>query len=562
LETLIRASIESCLGSSERLAAPLFAGAPNRKASLKHRGAKTGWLAIVRHIAGPLHAIDLAQKRHRISPKNEPRGRMSLRLKIIAGIGVILVAVIAVYAAISVSRQAEHVRLLAQREATLIASLAERAIASAMLEGKSDEVEAILRKIGEQPGLVRIEIVDPEGVVLRSALPEDATKRLPPVGGRIGGVSPPPYWDDQSNTVDILRPIVNAQPCHRCHSLERPVVGFVHASFSFAEVAPQVEPSLTEAILPAALAVAAASALIGLYFSFAVGRRIERLSDAMKQVEAGDLQARVRDRTPDELGRLANSFDGMVSRLAGAKQQLEDRHSDEVRRAEHLAAVGKLAAGVAHEINNPLAGMQNCVRTLSKWAGTDQRQTQYLQMLQEGLSRIARTVRQLLDFARESPPRMTRVDLGSLLDRCLRLLAHELAERKIACAPFPSGELPDICADPQQLEQVFVNLLMNALDAMTGGGTLTVSAAVREEGSRLLEVMVADTGAGIPAQDLPRIFDPFFTTKQVGKGTGLGLSVSYGIIKAHGGSIEVESEPGKGSTFKVLLPVAQRNDGP
>src|SRR5574340_1287290 len=179
-------------------------------------------------------------------------------------------------------------------------------------------------------------------------------------------------------------------------------------------------------------------------------------------------------------------------------------------------------------------------------------------MLQDGLSRIARTVRQLLDFARESPPRMSRVNVGLLLERCLSLLAHELAERKIACSRSLSAELPEISADPQQLEQVFVNLLMNALDAMTEGGTLTVSAAQREGESHLLEVMVADTGAGIPAQHIPRIFDPFFTTKEVGKGTGLGLSVSYGIIKAHGGSIEAASEPGKGSTFKVLLPVRQR----
>jgi signal transduction histidine kinase len=432
----------------------------------------------------------------------------------------------------------------------------------AMLARRSGEVQALLGKIGEQPGLAGIRILDPEGVVLRSSRPEESGKRLLPAGKRIDGARLAAHWDDETNTVGIFRPIVNARPCYSCHYSERPVLGFVHASVSFGGFMPQVERSLTEAILPAVLALAAAGILIGLYFSFAVGRRIDRLADAMKHVEAGDLEARVGDPAPDELGRLAKSFDGMVSRLAGAKQRLEDRHGEEIRRAEHLAAVGKLAAGVAHEINNPLAGMQNCVRTLSKSAGADKRQVQYLEMLQEGLSRIARTVRQLLDFARESPPRMSRVNVGSLLERCLSLLAHELAGRKIACNRFLSGELPGISADPQQLEQVFVNLLMNALDAMTEGGTLTVSAALREGGSRLVEVIVADTGAGIPAQHLPRIFDPFFTTKEVGKGTGLGLSVSYGIIKAHGGAIEVESEPGKGSTFKVLLPVTQRYDGP
>jgi len=486
---------------------------------------------------------------------------VSLRLKTIAAIGAILVAVIAIYAAIAAGRQAQQVRTLAQRDAELIASLAERAIASAMLEGKSQDVQAILSKIGEHPGLVRIELVGADGVILRSARPQDAGKPLPAEVARIATAPRAPHWDDRTKTVDIFRTIANARPCQDCHSSERPEV-YIHAAFSLAGVAAPLEQSLTEAILPPVLAVAAASGLIGLYFSFAVGGRIERLAEAMKHVEAGDLQARVGDPARDELGRLARSFDGMVARLVAAKQQLEGRHNDEIRRAEHLAAVGQLAAGVAHEINNPLAGMQNCVRTLSRSAGADKRQAQYLEMLQEGLSRIARTVRQLLDFARESPASMSRVNVGTLLERCLTLLAHDVAQKKIACTRLLGDALPEISADAQQLEQVFVNLLMNALDAMSEGGTLTVSAALSESEKGVLEVTVSDTGAGIPAEHLPRIFDPFFTTKDVGKGTGLGLSVSYGIVKAHGGSIQVASEPGKGTTFKVLLPVARGHDGP
>lgn len=480
---------------------------------------------------------------------------MSLRLKMIAAIGAILLAVIVIYAVIAARSQTEQLRTLARREAELIASVTERAIAHEMLEGKSDEVQALLEKIGEQPDLASIQVLDPEGVVRRSARPEDAGKRLTVGGKRVDVARPAPIWDYEAKTVGILRPIANSPPCYACHSSEQPIRGFVHASVSFAGVAPEVERNLVDAILPAVLALAAAGLLIGLYFSLAIGRRVDHLSSAMSRVEAGDLGVRVGDAVPDELGRLGKSFDGMVSRLAGAKRQLENRHAEEIRRAEHLAAIGKLAAGVAHEINNPLAGMQNCVRTLFKWVGKDQRQAQYLEMLEEGLSRMARTVRQLLDFARESPPRMSRVNVASLLGRCLSLLDHELAERKISCAPSLGDELPEVSGDSQQLEQVFLNLLMNALEAMNEGGTLTVTAGLRGAENRLLEVIVGDTGAGIPPEHLSRIFDPFFTTKEVGKGTGLGLSVSYGIVRAHGGSIEVESEPGKGSTFKVLLPV-------
>jgi signal transduction histidine kinase len=249
----------------------------------------------------------------------------------------------------------------------------------------------------------------------------------------------------------------------------------------------------------------------------------------------------------------------MVAHLADARRQLEDRHAEEIRRAENLASLGKMAAGIAHEINNPIAGMQNCVRTLLKGARDERQRIQYLTMLQEGLGRIGRIVGQLLHFAREARPRPARTEIPPLLRRCLALLEHELTTRRIACDLKVDGGLPVPLADPHQLEQVFLNVLMNAVEAMPEGGTLTISAGVRRrEGGPFVEVRVADTGVGIPAEHLPRIFDPFFTTKEVGRGTGLGLSVSYGIVRSHGGFIDVESAVGKGTAVAVALPVNGR----
>jgi two-component system, NtrC family, sensor kinase len=153
---------------------------------------------------------------------------------------------------------------------------------------------------------------------------------------------------------------------------------------------------------------------------------------------------------------------------------------------------------------------------------------------------------------------LARTDLRALLSHCLDLLEQDLAASQITCSLSRDGSVPAILADPYQLEQVFLNLLKNAMDAMPEGGTVVVSASVRErEASSFLEVEIADTGMGIPSENLSRIFDPFFTTKEVGKGTGLGLSVSYGIVRAHGGYIEVKSEVGKGSRFIVGLPVRE-----
>jgi hypothetical protein len=311
-------------------------------------------------------------------------------------------------------------------------------------------------------------------------------------------------------------------------------------------------------ILMAILSLMLAGGLIGIFFTVAVGRRIEHLSRIMSRVEAGDLGARVSIRDPDELGRLGESFNAMVERLADARRQLEDRHAQQIRRAEQLASLGQMAAGIAHEINNPIAGMLNCVRTLAKGVRDDRQRVQYLAMLQDGLGRIGRIVGQLLSFAREARPQLKPTPILPILTKCLSLLEHDLAGRQVRCT-LPLGDgLPSVLADAYLLEQVFLNILKNAADAMPDGGTITVGSGVREvDGSSFLQVEITDTGVGIPRDHLPRIFDPFFTTKDVGRGTGLGLSVSYGIVRAHRGFIEATSEVGKGSTFTVALPLRE-----
>jgi len=255
-----------------------------------------------------------------------------------------------------------------------------------------------------------------------------------------------------------------------------------------------------------------------------------------------------------ELVRLVKSVNAMVESLAEALRQLDDRHAEQIRRAQSLAALGTMAAGIAHEINNPIAGMQNCVRTLLRGGWDAARRAQYLEMLREGLERVGRIVGQLLNFAREAKPQVARIPLDPLLQRCLTLLEHERAARQIATSLHTDGRATDLVADPHQLEQVFLNIFMNAIEAMPNGGRLDISVRERRD-PHFVQVAVTDTGAGIPAEILPRIFDPFFTTKEVGKNTGLGLSVSYGIVRTHGGYIDVESTVGIGTTVRVDLPV-------
>jgi signal transduction histidine kinase len=481
---------------------------------------------------------------------------MTLRFRMILGIGAILFIVILVYALIALRSQGNYLQGLARHEADLIAAVADRALAQAMGQGETEIVQAILSRIGEHAVLAGIRIVDPAGRIRRSNRPEEIGQTLPPGERPRNGSAPEPVWDYREQTVGVFRPILNGPTCTGCHPRDRATLGILSVRVSFPAIDSDVAQQWTFMILTAVLSLVAAGTLIAGFFTFILGRRIDALSHTMNRVETGDLTARVPEDAPDELGRLGRNFNAMVARLADARRQLEDRHAEQIRRAQSLASLGQMAAGIAHEINNPIAGMQNCVRTLLKGTRDEAKRVQYLEMLREGLDRIGRTVGHLLNFARESKPQLTQTNLPPLLQRCLVLLEHDLAARRVSFTLAVDGKLPVFLADPHQLEQVFLNVLKNALEAMPVGGKLTVSAGLRQrETGPFVEVRVADTGGGIHPENLPRIFDPFFTTKDVGKGTGLGLSVSYGIVRAHGGFIDVDTEVGTGTTVSIALPL-------
>jgi len=240
-------------------------------------------------------------------------------------------------------------------------------------------------------------------------------------------------------------------------------------------------------------------------------------------------------------------------------------------RQEKLASLGRLAAGLAHELNNPLSSVAGFAEALqrrlqgqdlARLPGGDEIQ-EYLAMIQAEVSRTAAIIRHLLDFARQREPTVGRVDLQPVVTEAVSFVQRQarLANQHIVVAPFP--EAHHVMGDFQMLQQVFLNLLTNALDAIEGGGEVRIAARRRGEaapggaGPASVEVVVADNGSGISAENLARIFDPFFTTKEAGKGTGLGLAISQSIVEQHGGSLEVRSEgPGKGTVVSVVLPLA------
>lgn len=326
--------------------------------------------------------------------------------------------------------------------------------------------------------------------------------------------------------------------------------------------------------------VAVVTMVIGALFSIlgirSVTRPLKRLVTDSQRIGAGDLAHRSRVQGTDEVGELAASFNQMVGRLQAShdelvalnqtlearvrqrSRELEDAQAQLVQ-AEKLASIGQLAAGVAHELNSPLMvimGNTQLARRMLAREGQlppllQAELNELLQMLDQEAHRAKSIISGLLDFARTRPATLTAVDVNAALEESLALVGHAAGLQEIQVVKQYAPQVPEVRGDPGQLKQVFVNVILNAVQAMPQGGTLALMSDASET---LVTVAIRDTGVGIPAAVLPKVFDPFMTTKPVGLGTGLGLSISYSIIQRHGGTITIASEEGRGTTVTIHLP--------
>jgi len=330
-----------------------------------------------------------------------------------------------------------------------------------------------------------------------------------------------------------------------------------------------------------AVAIIAITLITYLLFRRIIYHPIDKLLLGMSRAEAGDLAAEVEPATSDEIGLLTSRFNRMLGRIraiteqlsvhqrrleervteataeiAERKEQLEDANLQlfemqrQLAQLERLAGAGQLAAQFAHEVGTPLNLISGHVQLL-RARTTDERVIKRLDVIAGQIERITSIVRSMLDSTRKPKPQLEHVDINTLLARILDATQPTLAARGVELTANMSEGLPLIEADPDQLQQVFINLINNSLDAMPGGGVLTISTRQRAEG---LEIALSDSGEGIKRDDIDLIFDPLFTTKR-GLGTGLGLTIVKQIVADHGGTVEVESESGRGATFRITLPI-------
>jgi two-component system, NtrC family, sensor kinase len=392
---------------------------------------------------------------------------------------------------------------------------------------------------------------------------------------------------DGVRRLGMVTPIYNEPSCSEadCHAhpAEMSVLGVLDVVLSLDRIDSEVRDAQYSVVVMAGIHIILIGILIALFTRHFVDRPIRKLIDGTRAVSAMQLDKPIEISSSEELAELASSFNVMRERLRHTMnelnqltQQLESKVEERTEQlkaanlkllqSDRMASLGKLSASVAHEINNPISGILNLSMLLQRIlqddgvpSGRVEEFRRYLSQVVNETTRVGRIVSDLLTFSRQAKPRVTRASLNGIIKTTLTLVAHKLEQGRIDVQLDLQEDLPPILCDNSQIQQVVMNLVMNGAEAMQnkGRGRLFVSTRVVENGMDVL-LVVKDEGEGISSENLPRIFDPFFTTKEAGKSIGLGLTVVYGIVTAHGGDIQVDSETGLGTTFRVTLPLLFR----
>ncbi|MEK7384700.1 MAG: ATP-binding protein [Elusimicrobiota bacterium] len=419
----------------------------------------------------------------------------------------------------------------------------ERVIMDSMLQENHDPIRKLFAVHNSHGREERMFLLDTKKSVIET---EDLGKKIKP-----RHLEAPPVDEDKNIVMDF--PVINRQGCVRCHGPHSQTLGYIRL------VSPKRDrQAVAEANLKGRLVILFSSFIaVGLLTLLIVRRVIDeplgRIVEAMDRVAHGALHARVEAPPSGELRSIARGFNAMVRRLERDRREITDLHRRQVAHMERLAALGELSAHLAHEVRNPLTGISSTMQILQAEAPEGTPRREVLGKVLGQLNRMEQTMGNFLRFARMPEAVVRPFHLHEPLGRVLDLLESRLRAQKIKLERDIPRDLPSLRGDPGQIEQVFLNLCLNAVHAMPTGGTLTV--AVRAETAGTVLVEVSDTGRGISSTNLEHVFRPFFTTKE--NGSGLGLPLSRQIVMAHHGEIWIESVPGRGTSIFVRLPAAE-----
>lgn len=431
---------------------------------------------------------------------------------------------------------------------------AENSISKSMRIGKTDDTQNILELVNshmKENSTVRI--FHPDGIIIKSTDLKETGKRI---NRRVFEI-----FNEGKNEIIALdskgehilsmtRPIKNIRECHMCHGESSSSIGVLNVEISLQSTDNKLAEARKLSNISALIISLILSVSIFLLLYWIVIKPISKLSRKMSLTEKGDLTVRSDLSKSDEVGQLGRSFDSMIDKLQTARMELESFHFQQMERADRLASVGELASGIAHEIKNPLAGIAGAVQILSKeFKGDKQKQKIVNEILQQ-ISRLDKSVKDLLNYASPSMPSFELGDINSIIDKSLFFVTQQPKAREIEIIKNLDRTLPKIRVDYKQIQQVLLNLILNAMNALEGKGKVRISTYLSGKGQIVVEVV--DNGKGIAEEEMSKLFIPFFTTRE--EGTGLGLSISKRIIEQHNGKIEISSRVDEGTTVKIFLP--------
>ncbi len=452
---------------------------------------------------------------------------------------------------------------------TILKETLMRDLEQAMMVNQLDGVKMVLREVSNFKGVRGVYLMDFQGRPVISFGHANAPRLNPAQKSALyeDGLEINEFFNEGGESVRLVGlPIANKSQCRVCHRLTKVNGALIIKQRSLDVVS---ETSFLVGTMMTSLLVASLAAALTLLImlSMKVIGPLRAITRVTNRVGQSELDVKVPVEGEGEVRELAQAFNRMIEDLKRSRDQVEDRSvkceqayrsmqaaQKKLVQSEKLAAIGTLVAGIAHEINNPvgiIANRAECMMMEAKEKGIEGECADDLKVINSHAGRIADITRSLLAFARQAPVDMAPVDINSVVEDTLFLVEKQFAKEGITVARELSDKSPKVRGNENRLQHVLLNILNNARDAMPEGGTVTVST---ENSDNVVEVIVKDSGQGMPEEVLDNIFDPFFTTKDVGKGTGLGLAVSYGMVQDMGGVIDADSEPGRGTRFVITLP--------